>query len=38
VQPLIVVDEPMLSARLLNLKIPLMTIHQIERSGLGGVL
>jgi hypothetical protein len=38
VQPIIVVDEPMLSARLLDLNIPLMTVHQIERLGLRGVL
>lgn len=34
VYPLIVVDEPMMSARLLSLNIPLMTIRQIEESKL----
>jgi len=34
VYPLIVVDEPMMSARLLSLNIPLLTVRQIEESGL----
>lgn len=38
VSPLIVVDEPMLSARLLNLNMPLLTIRQIEETGLGNAL
>lgn len=37
VRPLIVVNEPMLSARLLSLNIPLLTIRQIEESRLRNI-